>query len=365
MTEIPVGVGWTALLTAYGRAQESREEHALFDDPLASLFIEAVTGKAGDSEGLPRLGPASDDHPSSLWDAWRFYFCHRTPFYDKRVQQAVDEGCSQVVLLAAGLDSRAFRLGLAANVKVFELDQAPVLNFKHEVLARHAIRPDCIRTPVAVDLLDDWPRALTSAGFDPRQPTIWVAEGLLMYLSRADADLLMERITALSAVGSRIVSEYFSLPWQDSYVADDSMDEQDWVAWRMVSGAFRYGPIDDIPAAWLAAHGWAHGQTTTLTREGRQHGQTIQPPEFARPGRPQVLLFDGVYASRQPAVDSSRLCAGGWGSSSGLTSGRRHAKAPERHLASGAARSERLKRRPGRRAAWRSPTCGSRPGSCG
>ena len=104
MTRIPEGVGWTALLTAYGRAQESRETVKLFDDPLASMFVAAVAD-AGVSNGgkLPRLAPAVDDGSSALWNAFRFYFCERTPFYDQRVLRAVEDGCHQVVLLAAGL----------------------------------------------------------------------------------------------------------------------------------------------------------------------------------------------------------------------------------------------------------------------
>jgi O-methyltransferase involved in polyketide biosynthesis len=86
MTRIPEGVGWTALLTAYGRAQDSREAAKLFDDPLAPLFLAAIAD-AGVSNGgkLPRLGPAVDDGSSALWNAFRFYFCARTPFYDQRV----------------------------------------------------------------------------------------------------------------------------------------------------------------------------------------------------------------------------------------------------------------------------------------
>ena len=111
--------------------------------------------------------------------------------------------------------------------------------------------PDCQRIPLAVDLRAEWGTTLSAAGFDPGQPTVWIAEGLLMYLSRTDADLLLDRITALSAPGSHFAGEYFSRAWQDADVASDTMDEQDWVAWNLVCGAFRYGPMDDSPAAWL------------------------------------------------------------------------------------------------------------------
>jgi methyltransferase (TIGR00027 family) len=298
MTRIPEGVGWTALLTAYGRAQESREAAKLFDDPLAATFIAAVTD-AGASNGgnLPRLGPAVDDGSSALWNAFRFYFCERTPFYDQRVLQAVEDGCRQVVLVAAGLDSRAFRLGLPENATVFELDQAAVLDFKQAVLDQHDVVPTCTRVPVPMDLLDGWPPSLLAAGFDGTLPTLWIAEGLLMYLSSSDAEQLLARITALSAPGSRFAGEYFSGPWRESDV--ETSNEQERAAWDLVRQAFLYGPAATDPAAtgpaaWLAGHGWAPGQVTTITELGGRHGRRA-PHEFAQDSAPRVWLFDGTF----------------------------------------------------------------------
>jgi methyltransferase (TIGR00027 family) len=297
MTRIPEGVGWTALLTAYGRAQESRQAAKLFDDPLAETFLGAVTDAAVSSEGkLPRLGPAVDDGSSALWNAFRFYFCERTPFYDQHVLRAVEGGCRQVVLVAAGLDSRAFRLGLPEDATVFELDQAAVLDFKQAVLDRHDAAPTSNRVPVRVDLVDDWPPSLLAAGFDGTLPTIWVVEGLLMYLSSSDADRLLARITALSAPGSRFAGEYFSGPWRESDVA--TSNEQERAAWDLVRQAFLYGPAAThaaatSPAAWLAGRGWAPGQVTTITELGSRHGRPA-PREFARLSAPRVWLFDGT-----------------------------------------------------------------------
>jgi methyltransferase (TIGR00027 family) len=295
--ELPAGVGWTALLTAYGRAQESRQIERLFSDPLAAAFVEAVKSQGERRDGkLPRLGPAVDDDSSSLWNAFRFYFTQRIPFYDQQILTAVGAGCQQVVLLGAGLDSRAFRLGLPESVTVFELDQSSVLDFKQTVLTRHSSVPTCRRVPLVADLLADWPAVLPAAGFDAALPTAWVAEGLLMYLSRADADRLLDRITALSAPGSRIITEYFSKVWQDSDVVNETFDSQDRAAWDLVRGSFLYGPVADHPAAWLSGHGWAPGVITTVAELGRQSGRTV-PPEFGRPGSTQVWLLEGTYAA--------------------------------------------------------------------
>lgn len=292
--EIPTGVGWTALLAAYGRAQESRQRGGLFSDPFASMFIDAVSGRGSDGgKELPRLGPAVNDGSSALWNAWRFYFSQRTPFYDGRILRAVESGCEQVVLLAAGLDSRAFRLGLPGNVTVFELDQAAVLDFKNAVLGRHGASPDCHRIPLAVDLRFDWSPALRDSGFDASLATMWVAEGLLMYLSRSDADQLLARITALSAAGSRFATEYFSRAWRDADIESETLDAQDWAAWNLVRGAFRYGPVDDSPAEWLAGHGWTPDDITHLAELGERDNQTI-PQEFGRTGAPKVWLLEGT-----------------------------------------------------------------------
>jgi methyltransferase (TIGR00027 family) len=295
--ELPAGVGWTALLTAYGRAQESRETEPLFADPLAAAFVGAVRGDdAGGKGELPRLGPAVDDDSSSfLWNGFRFYFTQRTPFYDQRILSAVGAGCRQVVLLGAGLDSRAFRLDLPESVTVFELDQPSVLDFKQAVLGRHSAVPTCRRVPLAADLLADWAAILPAAGFDAALPTVWVAEGLLMYLSRADADRLLDQVTALSAPGSRIVTEYFSKVWQDSAMVDETSDSQDRAAWDLVRGSFLYGPIADHPAAWLSGHGWDPGEITTVAELGRQSGRIA--PQFSRPDSPQVWLLEGTYAA--------------------------------------------------------------------
>lgn len=293
-TKLPTGVGWTAFLTAYSRAQESREPAALFDDPIASMFIAAVAGSETIDDGeFPRLGPAVDDGSSLLWEAFRFYFCVRTPFYDQVVLRAVEAGCRQVVLLAAGLDSRAFRLGLGEDVTLFELDQMPVLDFKQSVLDEHGAVPTCERLPVPVDLREDWPRELSAAGFDVSRPAVWLAEGLLMYLTRAEADQLLRTITALSAPGSRLASEYFGREWQDS--DDVAADEHEAAIWNLLRTSFRYGPVGDTPAAWLAAHGWTPGQTITVSELGGRQGRTYLPPSFAPPVGMPVPLFDGTF----------------------------------------------------------------------
>ena len=104
----------------------------------------------------------------------------RTRYFDAYFAAAADAGVRQIVMLAAGLDSRAYRLGWSAGTTVFELDQPRVLEFKRQTLAGESPRAE--RREVPVDLREDWPAALQSSGFRPEQPSAWIAEGLLIYL---------------------------------------------------------------------------------------------------------------------------------------------------------------------------------------
>jgi methyltransferase (TIGR00027 family) len=113
--KLPEGVGLTALVAAYARAQESRRPDRLFDDPVAELFVTAAVG-ATEGGRLPRLGPANEDGDSELWNGLHPILSSRTPFYDKHILRGVLQGCRQLVLLGAGLDARAFRLDLPTDM---------------------------------------------------------------------------------------------------------------------------------------------------------------------------------------------------------------------------------------------------------
>jgi methyltransferase (TIGR00027 family) len=111
------------------------------------------------------------------------------------------------VILASGLDSRAYRLPWPAGTVVFEVDQPQVIDFKTATLAALGAQPTADRRTVAIDLRNDWPAAIKEAGFDPARPTAWIAEGLLGYLTAEAQDRLLDQITALSAPGSRFATE--------------------------------------------------------------------------------------------------------------------------------------------------------------
>ncbi len=277
MTEIPAGVGWTSLLTAYGRAQESRESDPLFVEPLAAAFVAAAL-RASVPAGvrLPRLGPARDDGSSRTWNGLRYYFTQRTPFYDRQMLDAVDAGIRQIVVLGAGLDTRAFRLGLPADVTFYELDTEPVLSFKAQVLDEAAAVPTCRRVPLVADLQQDWTSALRAGGFDPTQPTFWMIEGLLMYLEHAEADRLLQAITSLSATGSRTAGEYFNKPPTRDDVEYDTLDPEEQATWDLLLTAFRDNQLGQ-PGEWLAKHGWQATEVTHVHEVGELSGRPVPP----------------------------------------------------------------------------------------
>lgn len=209
--DITDGVGATALSVARARAAETNSRSPLFTDPYADSFVAAAI-RAGWKPPLAAeaLAELSED-PAVLqrMQTMAAYIATRTRHFDEFFAAAGAAGLDQVVILAAGLDTRAWRLPWIGGTAVYELDQPKVLKFKADVLEQHHVRPAVHYVPVAVDLRHDWPEALRTNGFNPTAPTAWLAEGLLPYLSAADQDLLFARIDQLSAPSSRVAIEAF------------------------------------------------------------------------------------------------------------------------------------------------------------
>ncbi|MEU8382600.1 SAM-dependent methyltransferase [Streptosporangium sp. NPDC048865] len=291
---LPQGVGRTALVTAYARAQETRRADRLFTDDLALRFVEAVTGPIEDGAPLPPLGPAREDHLSPLWRSLQTYFAVRTLFYDRFVLTSVEEGAEQVVIVAAGLDSRAFRLPLPAEMPVYEIDRAEVLCFKQSILDGLGVESVTRRTPVATDLLGDWRTPLLGTGFDPTRPTAWIAEGLMMYLPPEAQGELLDTVAGLSAAGSTLATESFNRTPRITDAVDHPSAEEEALTDALV-GHFRAAPITD-PVAWLENHGFV-GRAADLADEIQTARRPAVP--LFQPGRPDPLtmwLIEGHIA---------------------------------------------------------------------
>ncbi len=278
--DITESVGATALGVAAARAAETARPDALIRDDYAYLLT-ASAGPAwaqmasADDEWL-----GDDEQARRQHEMARNYQAVRTHYFDGYFDAAVRAGIRQVVILAAGLDSRAYRLDWPAGTTVFEIDQPKVLGYKTSTLDAHGALPKARRVPVAVDLRDDWPAALLAAGFDPAQPTAWLAEGLLPYLPGDAQDRLFDLATAHSAEGSRIAVEAFNL-----HPSQYSSEKRAVRRERTAQLRERLGLDLDVDtlmytddsradaAEWLAEHGWrvdAVPSAEEMTRLGRQ-----------------------------------------------------------------------------------------------
>ncbi|MEU5161063.1 class I SAM-dependent methyltransferase [Streptomyces sp. NPDC020875] len=198
------GIGVTALLVAAARAIETRRGDSLARDRYAEHFVRAAPVSAG---WPVSPGDVPDGEADPLWGRFARYFGLRTRVLDDYLLRATGAGARQVVLLGAGLDTRAFRLGWPEGCTVFEVDREGVLAFKQRVLDGLRAVPEAERVPVPADLRDDWVTALTRAGFDPAAPTAWLAEGLLFYLPAAAETRLIGLLNGLSAPGSALAYE--------------------------------------------------------------------------------------------------------------------------------------------------------------
>ena len=270
--DITTSVGSTALFVAAARALEARKPSPLAVDPFAELFCRAaggdwaavLDGATGD-HGALRLRSGFGDHFTSFQGA-------RTTYFDAYFAAAAEAGVEQIVLLAAGLDSRAFRLPWPDGTVVYELDQPRVLDFKREVLVRNGAEPRAERREVPVDLRDDWAGALRSAGFDPGRPSAWLAEGLLIYLPATAQEQLFTGIDGMAHSGSWVgIEEGAPMP-QAAFLAKQQ-EERD----AGDEGTFFtlvYNEQHEPAESWFTARGWT-ATTTRLPAHLTQLGRPI------------------------------------------------------------------------------------------
>ncbi|MEU3032340.1 class I SAM-dependent methyltransferase [Streptomyces incarnatus] len=258
----PSGVWGTAVGVARVRALETERENALFRDPLAQAF--ATAGGLGPSVSTPPGDEAARRRRLGV----AFSIVIRTKFPDDLLRQASASGTRQVVLLGAGMDSRAFRMDWPAGTRLFEVDTAAPLDFKALVLRQEQAVARCERITVPVDLREDWPGALVAAGHDPAVPAVWIAEGLLIYLPEDAVELLLARISAQSAAGSRMGLTPGSRGVIERFGADAAPGSAAsmWVA-----------EMPDDPVDRLAGYGWA-ADSHTLRERAAAYGRPISTP---------------------------------------------------------------------------------------
>jgi len=259
--DLASSVGATATMVAAARALATKDADPIINDPFAAELVRAVgidfftRVVDGQIDPTPE-GNAGQDGTFEL-QTETDSLAVRTRFFDEFFIDAAAAGIGQAVILAAGLDARAYRLDWPAGSVVYEVDQPQVVAFKTETMARLGAEPTALRRTVSVDLRDDWPAALRDSGFDDTKPSAWSAEGLLMYLPPEAQDRLFDHITALSAPGSQLATEYH--PDTDSTMAErgQAMNDQ-WASLGCdvdLSGLFYEGERNNV-ADYLGERGW-------------------------------------------------------------------------------------------------------------
>jgi methyltransferase (TIGR00027 family) len=307
--EITESVGATALGVAAARAAETESENPLISDPFARVFLNA----AGDgmwnwfaAPDLPAEIAEAEPDLKPRMQGMVDYMAARTSFFDRFFLDAARSGVHQLVILAAGLDSRAWRLPWPDGpdaITVYELDQPRVLEFKSSTLRESGAQPTCQLVHVPVDLRRDWPAALQEAGFDASAPSAWSAEGLLPFLPAVAQELLFERVHALSAGGSRIAVE---APGPD-FLDEDARAKQRETMQRMRDLMAKLEPERDIPDVqdlwyfeeredvdiWLRSHGW---DVTVTPAEQLMARYDRRPPQGIEDAAPKTLFVSAERA---------------------------------------------------------------------
>ncbi len=261
--DLTSSVGATATMVAAARAAASRRPDPVITDPFAEplvravgvdLFTRVASGEADFADvdggiGFPRMTDT---------------FAARALFYDQFFAEAGAAGLRQVVIVASGLDARPYRLSWPAGTTVYEVDQPEVIDFKIATLAELGASPTAEHRAVGIDLRDDWPAALQRAGFDTREPTAWLAEGVLIGFLPPEAEVrLLDNVTTLSCTGSRFAADYGSVAGVSE--ATQQQNRTMTESWREhgldldIAELAYPGEHTDV-AAHLQAHGW---QTTT------------------------------------------------------------------------------------------------------
>jgi methyltransferase (TIGR00027 family) len=206
------GVGATATMAAAARAVASRSPDPVINDPFAEVLVRAIGMKI-----FTQIVDGRIEFAEIGAEWFPRYFGARCRAFDDFLAEACRADIRQAVILASGLDCRAYRLDWPNAMSVYEIDQPEVIDWKKHLLASLRCTPATQHHCVGIDLRRDWPTALRQAGFDDAKPTAWVAEGLFIgYLPPDAQDEVLDAISALSARGSRFAADYFDLCASDA-----------------------------------------------------------------------------------------------------------------------------------------------------
>jgi methyltransferase (TIGR00027 family) len=286
--DLASSVGATATAVAARRALASKGPNPLIDDPFAEPLVNAVGVDAFIRMMNGEIDLAEDD-PAFTPQRLSEGMAVRTRFFDAFFLDAAEAGVRQGVILASGLDTRAYRLPWPAATVLYEIDQPQVIEFKTRTLADLGAEPTADRRAVGIDLRDDWPAALRDSGFDQSRPTAWIAEGLLGYLPPDAQDRLFDNITSLSATGSRVGTGY--VPDIRDRVEKDKRHREVSERWRRMGLNLNWSELvyegeRNDAATYLFDRGW---QTTV-----RSTPELYAENGFEFPDAPSIADFGDI-----------------------------------------------------------------------
>ncbi len=262
--DLATSVGATATMVAAARAIATNADEPMIDDPFAEPLVRAVGVDFLTRWATGEIAGSDIDVEGADWGLQHMpaAMAARTRYFDAFFADAAAAGIRQAVILASGLDARAYRLDWPAGMTVYEIDQPDVIAFKSTTLAGMGAKPKTDVRTVAIDLREDWPAALKTAGFDPTAPSAWIAEGLFGYLPPEAQDRLLDAVTELGAPGSRLGSE--AVPNPSGVDVDEAREKmrESTAKWREHGFDLDFselgfeGERNDV-AEYLEARGWS------------------------------------------------------------------------------------------------------------
>lgn len=288
-------VARTAWLTARLRAEETARPSPLFRDPFAARLVAAAGWRDEDDEDAAAGAPPAvesleafialsrRDPKAAGAVARAAALAVRSRYFEDAILAAVSGGARTVVLLAAGLDTRVYRLALPAGLRWIEVDRAETLAHKRSVLADDAPHAELI--DVGGDLRDA--DVLATVGRSLRGPSVWVFEGLLMYLQAHEVDALLDAVVAQMVAGSSVVFDVPNLAYVDPCGP---------VAAHVARHAARGSPwtfATDVPAPLVESRGLA-ADVVHVGHPRAHYGRLPWPAaEVPMAGQPTAFLVTG------------------------------------------------------------------------
>jgi methyltransferase (TIGR00027 family) len=265
-------VARTSLLVAAVRAEETKRADRLFEDP----FAETLAGEAGYDARRQWLN--ANERSVPIIEV-------RTRFFDERFAEYLGRGIRQIVILAAGMDTRAYRLPFLSGTRLFELDRPSVLDYKNDRLSH--VRPECERVVIPADLTTDWSDALRSEGFNLHASTLWLAEGLTQYLEASEVTALIARIDALSAPSSVLLFDVIGRSLLESPMMRATLE-----AMVKMGAPWRFGT--ENPELLVAPLGWTAAATQPSEVGARLGRWPFPAAPRGTPGIPTGYLVEAV-----------------------------------------------------------------------